>query len=111
MRKFTGHDATDMALPATVEITPIAAATDPKGPRMFLREFISQCLELSPSLYRIHLKARAAGANGQHIVRRRIANNAGECYPNLSLGFVPDFSKKLEPVQCRRTSAHVHCMC
>jgi len=31
-----------MALPATVEITPMAAATDPKGPRMFLREFITR---------------------------------------------------------------------
>ena len=38
--KRNANAVVHMALLATVEITPIAAATVPKGPRMFLREFI-----------------------------------------------------------------------
>jgi hypothetical protein len=35
-----GH-STDMALPTAVEITPIAAATEPKGPRMLFKVFMN----------------------------------------------------------------------
>ena len=38
--RMNANAAFHMALLATVEITPIAAATVPKGPRMFLREFM-----------------------------------------------------------------------
>ena len=55
--------ATDIALPAAVEITPIAAATDPKGPRIFLRAFISPDTRFSAAwCFLTAWLARAAGA-------------------------------------------------